>query len=66
MLGIMILLIIGTSIWVYFDVKALGEGQIQWKGIKKPGDWLVASILFWIIVFPLYLAKKSEFKRKSN
>ncbi len=53
-LSILILfVVIGTTIWVYFDAKSLGE---------SPGGWLVGCILLWIVVFPIYLAKRKTFR----
>lgn len=60
-----LLVIIGTSIWVFFDAKSIGLKKGQVKGLADlgPGGWLVGSLLLWIVVFPLYLVKRGEFKR---
>jgi hypothetical protein len=59
------LLIIGTSIWVVFDANSIGvkSGQIKGIGSMGPWGWFFACLLFWIVGFPLYLAKRGEFKR---
>lgn len=63
--GLILLIILGTSIWVFFDAKAIGVKKGQVKGLANlgPGGWLVGSLLLWIVAFPLYLAKRGEFKR---
>lgn len=59
------LLVIGTSFWVFFDAKTIGIKRGQVKGVADmgPGGWFLACLLLWIISFPLYLSKRSEFKR---
>jgi len=56
--------VIGTSLWVYFDARAIGvkKGQVTGLADLGPGGWLVASLLLWIIAFPLYLANRGKFK----
>jgi len=62
---IVYLLVIGSSIWVVVDAKSIGVKRGQIKGIANmgPWGWFVACLLFWILGFPLYLSKRSEFKR---
>ena len=62
---IVILIVIATSIWVYFDAKKIGikKGQIQGIANMGPGGWLAVCLLLWIVGFPVYLAKRGEFKR---
>jgi hypothetical protein len=59
------LLVIGSSIWVVVDAKSIGvkRGQIKGIGNMGPWGWFVACLLLWILAFPLYLSKRSEFKR---
>jgi hypothetical protein len=59
------LLVIGTSIWVFFDANTIGvkKGQVSGTADMSPVGWLLACLLLWIIAFPLYLSKRSEFKR---
>lgn len=63
--GFVFLLVIGTSIWVLIDAKAIGvrKGQISGLGNMGPWGWFFGCLLLWIIGFPLYLAKRNEFKR---
>jgi len=58
------LLVIGSSIWVFFDATAIGvkKGQVSGIADMNPGGWLLGCLLLWIIAFPLYLSKRSEFK----
>jgi hypothetical protein len=57
--------VIGTSIWVYFDAKAIGVKKGQVKGIADMGawGWLLACFLLWIVAFPLYLGNREKFKK---
>jgi len=59
------LVVIGTAIWVYFDANAIGvrKGLITGLGNMGPGGWAAATLLFWIIGFPLYLAKRGQLKQ---
>ncbi|MGV8057303.1 MAG: SHOCT domain-containing protein [Smithellaceae bacterium] len=59
------LIVIGTSIWVLFDAKSIGVKKGQIKGIANmgPWGWFFVCLLLWIIGFPVYLAKRGEFKR---
>jgi len=60
-----LLVIIGTSIWVFFDAKTIGvkKGQVKGFADMGPVGWLFACLLIWIISFPMYLAKREEFKK---
>lgn len=63
------LIVIGSSIWVGFDASSIGvkKGLIKGFGdIGGPVMWFIACILLWIVAFPLYLAKRDEFKRTVN
>jgi hypothetical protein len=48
--GLFFLLVIGSSIWLYFDAKAIGA--------DRPFLYFVGSLLFWIVVFPMYVASR--------
>ena len=58
------LVVIVTSIWVFVDARKIGvkKGQVQGLANLSPGGWLVACLLLWIIAFPVYLFKRSQFK----
>ena len=59
------LVIIGTSIWVLVDAKSIGVKKGQIKGIANlgPWGWFFVCLLLWIVGFPFYLAKRSEYKK---
>ena len=66
MMGTLIfIVVIGTSIWVLFDAKAIGikKGQIKGLANMGPVGWFFTCLLLWIIAFPIYLAKRAEFKK---
>jgi len=60
-----IFLVLGTSIWVLFDAKAIGVKQGQAKGFTDMGHWgwFFSCLLLWIVCFPLYLSKRNEYKK---
>lgn len=64
MLEVIWLIIPGTAIWVYFDAKSIGvkKGQLRGLADMGPAGWFFACLLVWIIGFPLYLAKRSDYK----
>ncbi len=62
---VIVLVVIGTSFWVLFDAKSIGVKKGQIKGIANmgPWGWFFVCLFLWIIGFPIYLAKRGEFKR---
>jgi hypothetical protein len=58
-------LVVVTAFWVLFDAKSIGVKKGLVKGIANMGPvtWFIACLFLWIIAFPLYLAKRGEFKR---
>lgn len=63
--GLLLLLVVASSLWVLCDAKTLGiqKGQLSGFADMGPWGWFFASLLIWIIAFPLYLAKRGEYKR---
>ena len=59
------IIVIVTSIWVVADAKTIGVRKGQMKGFTDmgPWGWFIACLLLWIIGFPIYLAKRNEYKR---
>ena len=58
MTTIFVLLILGTTAWVAYDAS-----QRDWSGssfANRPWKWVVGSLLFWIVVFPLYLVQRGK------
>ena len=62
---LLLLGIVATAIWVLLDAKTIGvkKGQIKGFANMGPWGWFFATLLIWILGFPLYLAKRSEFKK---
>jgi hypothetical protein len=64
MTGFLLLVVVGTSIWVFVDARNLGvrRGLIQ-SGFADmgPGSWLAGCLLIWILVFPLYLVYRPRY-----
>jgi len=59
------LIIIGTSIWVYFDAKTIGVRKGLTSGLTDMGPfgWFISCLGIWIIAFPAYLATRPKFKK---
>lgn len=64
------LLVLGTSVWVYFDAGSIGikksgekaqTGKLSWD--MGPGGWFISSLLIWIIAFPCYLTARDRLKQ---
>lgn len=62
---LVLLLVLGTSIWVLIDAKTIGvkKGQIKGMSDLGPWGWFSVCLLLWIVGFPFYLAKRGEYKR---
>lgn len=60
-----LLIILITSFWVFFDARRIGvrKGQVKGAADMGPGSWLAVCIFFWIVAFPMYLIKRSQFIR---
>jgi len=59
------LVVLATSVWVYFDAKALGARRGLQKGLADMGPlgWALACVLLWIIAFPFYVANRATLRR---
>lgn len=59
------IVVLATSLWVLIDAKSIGvrKGQIKGMGNLGPWGWFFVCLLFWIVGFPFYLAKRAEYKR---
>ena len=57
---LVLLIVIGTSIWVAVAASSLGVGKGLVSGAADMGPmgWLCACLLLWIVAFPMYLAKR--------
>jgi hypothetical protein len=65
MFGFVFLVVLGSSIWVYFDAKNIGARNGLGSGFLDMGPcgWFVACILLWIVAFPIYLAVRSKIQK---
>ena len=56
------LIVIASAFWIYHDAVSNKIGLIK-DGEKKfnmsAGAWAIYTLLFWLIGFPLYLAKRN-------
>jgi len=63
---IVILVVLGTAIWVDQDARKLvaaGATRAQLGG-NSPLTWSVLTVLLWIIVFPWYLVKRGHVRQE--
>lgn len=65
---VLVFALIISSIWVYFDAKALGASNLMRNGGSNlsPFGWASFCLVFWIAGFPMYLLKRSEYKRMNG
>lgn len=66
---LIVLVIVASSIWVYFDATSHKIGKIS--GTKSifnmsAGAWAVVTLLLWIVGFPAYLVKRRELIDKAG
>jgi len=54
--ALILLIVIGTSIWVLFDARNIGVKQKETDA--GPWVWFFFCLLLWIIGFPMYLATR--------
>ncbi len=61
---VVLLIVIGTSIWVWVDARGIGarKGLISGLANMGPFAWFLSSLFLWIIAFPVYLAKRSAIR----
>jgi hypothetical protein len=61
-LGLLVVLVVaGTTIWVGVDAS-----KRDWSGGSGTATWVVGCILLWIVVFPVYLAKRGKAPLKAT
>lgn len=58
------LILIGCAIWVYVDAKSIGARKGLTPGFLDLGPvaWSLATLLLWLLAFPLYLAHRGKIK----
>ncbi len=69
MLDTLLLLVFSaSSAWVFVDAKNIGVKKGQVRGIANMGPvgWFIVCLLLWIVAFPMYLAKRPEYKRMNG
>jgi hypothetical protein len=62
---VVLLLVIGTSVWVAVDAKNLGmqRGRIGGGMLDMSvTGWVVCCLLLWIIAFPCYLVARGKYQ----
>jgi hypothetical protein len=65
--AISILSVVASSLWASFDSSQLRkEGATSADLGGDPISVFLGCLLVWIVVFPLYLAKRSAFLRSRN
>lgn len=59
------LVVIGTSVWVLLDSRAIGIAKGPAKGFFNMGPigWFLSCLLCWIVAFPAYLVKRRTYMR---
>lgn len=64
-MGLVLLIVFFSSIWVYFDARSIGVKKGVLRGLFDlgPAGWFWVCLLLWIVGFPAYLAKRGELKR---
>jgi hypothetical protein len=62
------LVVIATSIWVFIDARKIGVRKELVTGMANlsPVGWLLASLLIWVVAFPLYLAKRETLRARAT
>lgn len=53
-------IVVGSSLWMAFDVHQ--SGYYKTHSGTGPIGWFFGGLLLWIVVFPLYLAKRGKLK----
>jgi hypothetical protein len=68
---ITIVVVLGTAILAAYEAKKLNMGaadDLTRKGKKREGPvtWLIANILLWIVVYPMYLKRRVDYGAKNR
>ena len=60
-----LLVILGTSVWVLFDARSIGVKKGMVKGLANmgPWGWFFVTLFLWIVGFPAYLAMRGKDKK---
>jgi hypothetical protein len=60
---LIILVVVGTTIWVGLDAGNRAGRGIGLAGSMRPWQWVLGCLLLWIVVFPWYLVQRSSSSR---
>src|SRR4051812_37910073 len=52
---LVVLVVVGTIIWVAVDAP-----KREWPNGSSTASWVIGCVLLWIVVFPIYLYKRSK------
>jgi hypothetical protein len=55
---IMLLVVVGTTIWIGADASKRDWSDDRFA--KSATVWVLGSLLLWIVIFPLYLSRRSN------
>jgi hypothetical protein len=67
MIGLLLLFVIGSTVWVGFDAAGRDfSSTAKWVMARGAAGWVVGCLLLWIVFFPAYLAQRSRAPHKSN
>ena len=66
---LVVVVVVGTAMWVYLDATKHKIGKFPtdpgfWN--MSAGDWATNTVMFWIIVFPVYVLKRPELIEKAK
>lgn len=59
-----LLIVLGTSIWVFFDAKSIGiKSGLLGDGFLDMGvtGWVFSCVSLWLIAFPAYLVQRRNY-----
>jgi RNA polymerase subunit RPABC4/transcription elongation factor Spt4 len=59
---LVVALVVGTTIWVGFDCRALIAQYGDEDTSESAFGWVVGCLFLWIIVFPLYLFHRRSYR----
>ena len=55
---LLLLVVVGTTIWVAVD--SSGRDWSDDRFANSPTKWVIGTLLLWIIVFPVYVARRGR------
>jgi hypothetical protein len=65
MFELILVVYVGTSVWVLVDSMRIGvkKGRIRSFFDMGPAGWFFSCLLLWVVAFPAYLVKRTEYQR---